>query len=154
MTILEIGISFPIFFHASGRCSGCQGNSHLFGEGISGRCKLKSNHKANALNNGDLVKLLHKTDVNSGSVKEECCPCEASMEEEFLLSFNATIAGLVDSRDLINVVGVNGNISELEIIDCPADQTDLKLVLASCSMEIQTHSHLSRRAKNNGSCFC
>lgn len=122
---------FTYIFRASGRCRGCRRNSRLFGEGVSGRRKLGSNDNTKSLDNADVMKLLHKMNLNSESAEDESCPCEAPTEEDFLLSFNATIARLLADRDLANVVGVNDNISELEQLDCPADQTDFETVVSA-----------------------
>lgn len=89
-------------------------------------CTLElNNHNSDNDETGAVHRHLQDS-IESGSVEEEDCPCDASLEDEFLASYNNTIAALVSNGDLVNVVGVNGDISELEEIDCVDEVTEFQ----------------------------
>lgn len=102
---------FTYIFRTSGRCRGCGRNTRLFAQGVS---RILAQDSERGFHRG----LQYEYGLESHSVEEEDCPCEAPTENDFLLSFNSTIRGLVADGLLVNVVGVNGDIAELEEVDC------------------------------------
>lgn len=97
---------FTYIFLASGQCKGCKPEDVLFVESTN-----------RALKQGE-------TKISSRNLQE--CPCVPPSGDDFLRSFNQTIADLVSNGILVNAVGVTDNFSELEQRNCTDDVTEFE----------------------------